>query len=200
MNRPKSRKKAVLNVIGSIAYVACLLQWLWMLLILLPSMVNSPLFKFFSPTMTAPKPVVQQPVAPTGEVPVFLTFIALVVGVAIVVGAIYVMLFKVPRSVARTGEKVTHTAATVISPIIIEHTHLPAKQRRTIPMLIIVVIKLTLVFLPLGLLLFAQGVSAAMSFDLIMLIGIFLFSWAFLAFALQFVLSQLLKVDYKTIR
>lgn len=128
------------------------------------------------------------------------TILALLIGVAIVIGAVYVIFVKFPRSVAKTGEKVTHSAATVISPIIIEHTHMPAKQRRTVPTLIIVIMKLALVFLPLGLLLFAQGVDVAMSFDLIMLIGIFLFSWAFLAFALQFALSQLLKVDYRTIR
>lgn len=189
-----------MNVMGSIGYVACLLQWLWAMIILLPSMIESPIFKFFVPDTTETPPPVVQPTPSSEGIPAIITVIALLLGVAIVIGTIYVMFVKLPRSVAKTGEKVTHTAATVISPVIIEHIHVPAKQRRTIPMLVIVVTKLLLVFLPLGLLLFAQGIEVAMSFDLIMLIGIFLFSWAFILFALQFVLSQLLRVDYKTIR
>lgn len=185
---------------GSIGYVACLLQWLWMVILLLPSMVESPVFKFFAPNRVETPPPVVQPTTPSEGIPTIITIIALVLGVAIIIGAIYVMFVKLPRSVAQTGEKVTHTAAAVISPVIVEHVHIPAKQRRTVPTLVIVAMKLLLVFLPLGLLLFVQGVDVAMSFDLIMLIGIFLFSWAFLFFALQFVLSRLLRVDYATIR
>jgi len=56
------------------------------------------------------------------------------------------------------------------------------------------------VFVPQCLLLFAEGQKLSMSFEVIMIIGFTLFSWSFLLFAVQFGLSRLLYVDYKTIR
>lgn len=192
----------VLNTLGSLGYVACVLQWFWVSIIFLPSLINSPLFQTFSPTDTTISPPLEQPVNPpsSGDIPFIVTAIALVVGVLIVIGAIYVILVKFPRSVAKTGETVTHTTAAVISPVIIRHTHLPAKQRRVIPITIIIVMKLLLVFVPLCLLFFARELTLAMSFELIMVIGVVLFSWSFVLFALQFVLSQLLRVNYKIVR
>lgn len=198
MKKSQSRKVAFLNALGSLGYVACFLQWLWVLLIFLPSIVDSPFFRFFVPTGQTEQPVM---VAQTGSVPLFVTVLALIVGICIVVGSMYIIFVKIPHSAAKAGEVVTHRTATAISPIITRHAPpLSAKQRRTLPATIIVSMKLLFVFLPLCLLIFADGLTIAISFDLIILIGVVLFSWAFLLFAVQFALSQLLRVDYKTIR
>lgn len=159
------------------------------------------MFQLLIPTSSTPaQPVTPSEPTAAGSVPLFVTILALCIGVAIVVGGFYIMFFKLPKSLAKTGEKVTHAPAEALTPLIVEHTHLPAKQRRAIPMLVIITVKLFLVFTPLCLLFFASELSLAMSFDLIMFIGIILFSWSFMAFAFQFALSQLLRVDYKTIR
>lgn len=172
-----------------------------MIIILLPSIMNSPLFRLIAPPDYAVPPASQQPItASPGDIPSVITILAFICSGLVIVSAIYIMLIKLPRSVAKTGETITHGAATIISPIITEHVPMHVKRRRTVPIVVIIIMKLLCVFAPLCLLLFAQGLSLAMSFELIMVIGIVLFSWAFLLFALQFVLSQLLRVDYKTIR
>lgn len=201
MKQPKGRKVTVLNTLGSLGYVACLLQWMWMLLILLPAILRSSFFQFITSTSPVPPPtVVVASGSTSGDVPFLVTAIAFILAGAIILGSLYVILVKLPRSVAKTGEKVTHTVATVITPVIIQHIHLPSKQRRQLPVILIVIMKFLLVFIPLCLLFFAEGQKLSMSFEVIMIIGFALFSWSFLLFAVQFVLSRLLYVDYKTIR
>ncbi len=203
MKKPHSRKITFLNALGSFGYIACLLQWFWVVMILLPPLVESPFFKLLTPGSdgsTVSEQVIETAPSQTGTAPVVVTVVAFVIGAAIIVGALYIIFVKLPRSVAKTGEAVTHKAATAISPVIVRHTHLPAKQRRQVPAMIIVVMKLLLIFLPLCLLLLAQNVELSMSFELIMVIGIVLFSWSFVLFGLQFTLSELTHTDYKTLR
>ena len=201
MKQQTGRKVAILNALGSAGYVACLFQWLWTSLILLPSMLQSPLFQsWFQPVAPV---VVETHVRQStggGEMPGYLSLIILILGIALVLGMLYVFFAKIPRSVVRTSEKVTHTVADVVTPVVIKHAHLPEKQRREIPRTIILSFKLLLVFAPLCLLLFARGLPLAMSFELIMMIGIVLFSWAFFFFAVQYVASKLLGVDYRKVR
>lgn len=199
MKQAKSRKVVVLNGLGTVGYVACAIQWLWTVMILLPLIIHSSVFTFFTPT-TPTQPTTPVETTSSGAVPVIITIIALCIGVVIILGALYIIFFKLPKSIARTGQTVTHVPATTLTPLIIEHTHLPQKQRRALPVLLIAFLKLLLVFTPLCLLFFAQQLSLALSFELIMFVGIIIFAWSFLSFALQFALSQLLKVDYTTIR
>lgn len=200
MTQSKSRKIVLLNFLGSVGYVACLLQWLWMLLIFLPSMMRSELFKAWFQPVPPSAPVVASQAAGSTTIPGYVALVVLVLGIVIALWALYAVFAKLPRTVARTGEKVTHTVAETITPIITKHVPLPEKQRRDIPSLTIVIMKLVLVFTPLTLLLFAHGISISMSFELIMFVGIVLFCWAFLFFALQYMSSLLLNVDYTKLR
>jgi len=200
MKQSKGRKVTILNAIGSLGYVACFLQWTWTVLILLPAIIQSPFFRFVtSSSPAAPQPSIVAS-GSIGSVPLVATVIAFILAGVIIIGSIYIILVKFPRSVVRTGEKVTHTVATVISPVITQHIHLPPKRQRELSMVLIVIMKFLLVFVPQCLLLFAEGQKLSMSFEVIMIIGFTLFSWSFLLFAVQFGLSRLLYVDYKTIR
>lgn len=200
MKPQKSRKIIALNLLGSAGYIVCLLQWSWMLVILLPSILQSSMFEqWLGPSQAAPS--TPAPVyASGGEVPGYVALIGLIVGIVFLLWALYVMLAKFPRTVARSGEKVTHTVVETVTPVIIEHIQLPKKQQREVPEIIMLCLKLLLIFAPLCLLLFAQGITIAMSFELIMLIGIVLFAWSFVFFALQYGVSKLLHIDYKKLR
>lgn len=201
MKQQTGRKVAILNALGSAGYIACLFQWLWTSLILLPSVLQSPLFQsWFQPVAPVVSETPAQVEASGGGVPGYLSLIILVAGIVLVLGMLYVLFAKIPRSVVQTGEKVTHTVAEVVAPVLIEHVHFPEKQRREIPRAIIITFKLLLIFTPLCLLLFAHGLTIAMSFELIMMIGIVLFSWAFFFFVVQYVASKLLGVEYAKIR
>lgn len=202
MKREKNRKIAFLNLLGSLGYIACLLQWFWAILILLPSIVQSPVFEFFSPDTTpTQQPVVEQPAQSSPEaLPLWIGALGLLVGLFVVVGSLYVILFRFPRSVARVGEKATHSVVATVTPFVVEHIPMPPKQKRVLPEILMIVIKLLLVFVPLLLLVCARNLDLAMSFEIIVIIGVWLFSWAFLLFTLQFFLSKFLKVAYKTIR
>lgn len=202
MKPAKSRKIVLLNFLGSVGYVACLFQWMWTLLIFLPTILESGLFQaWFRPvTPAAPEVTNQVTTNSSAAIPGYVALAVLLLGIVVALWALYAVFAKLPRTVARTGEKVTHTVAETITPIITRHIPIPEKQRKEIPELIIVIIKLVIVFMPLCLLLFAHNLSLSMSFELIMVIGVLLFCWAFLFFALQYIASKLVHVDYKKVR
>lgn len=198
----KKRQIAILNGLGTVGYVASATQWSWALIILVPLLVESPMFRFFVPTDSVAPPLIEHnlPVVQTYSVSPVMIVLAILVGVAVMIAGLYIMAVKVPRLLVKTGEKVTHTPALVLTPVITRHMKLPAKQKKMLSTTIIVAIKLLLVFIPLGLLFLSNNMNIAISFELIMLIGITLFSWSILFFALQFVLCRVLDVDYRSIR
>lgn len=198
-NRSDLSRK-VLNVIGGVAYVTCLLQWLWTTLIFLPVIIDSAFFKLFLSSDQAPIQPVVQTQASSYTMSPFVSFGGIVFGVLIVAVSLYILMVKIPKNVANTGQKITHTPVNVIVPVIVKHSHLMPAQKKLLPITVIMSIKLLLTFIPLCLLTLATSPLIHLSFAITMLVGVVLFSSTFFMFALQLLLSRFLKVDYKTIR
>lgn len=192
--------RKILNIIGGAAYVSCLMQWLWTILIFLPIIVSSPFFTLFLSSEQTPAQPLVQTQASSSAISPLVSFGGVALGIIILAVSIYVIVVKVPKSIARTGEKITHTPVDVIVPVIVKHSHLMPAQKKLLPDAVIISIKLILTFVPLYLLTLAGDQPIRLSFAITMLVGTVLFSWSFFMFALQLLLSRFLRVDYRTIR
>lgn len=202
MNKRRNLKTSLLNFLGGAGYIVALLQWFWAIAIFLPSIVALPFVKEFlghSETETVRPTVVTQAAASSGPGPV-ISFLGFVLAFAVVLGIVYVLVTKIPRSIAKSGEAITHKPAAIIAPIVVKHVHLSPKEKKALPTWLIVIFKLLIVYVPLCLLVFASTLKLAISFEIIMVIGALLFSWSFFVFALQLLLARLWRVDYKTVR
>ena len=200
MKQRVNMKTSVLNVLGTIGYVIALFQWFWVVIIFLPSIARLEILKgFFEHTENIPAP--PQIVMNAGTGPSwFVTLIGYVLAAIVLSGILYGLIAKIPRTIAKTGETITHKPAAIIAPIVVRHVHLTPKEKQTVPTWLIAIVKILIIFIPLSLLVFASTLRLVLSFEVIMLVGVVLFSWSFFVFALQFLLARFLKVDYKTIR
>lgn len=192
---------AILNIIGGVGYVINVLQWFWLAMIFLPGLLKSQLLKdILLSTHETPNPPPPEPVVSMSLPLPFTIAIWMLAGVVIVIG-IYVIFVVLPKSVARTGTAVTHTPATVIAPVILRRAHLPEKQKRELPALIIVTVKAILVLVP-WIVLYAAPLepSQPLPLNIVTGIGAVLCAVTGFLFAAQYAFSRIYRLDYKTLR
>ena len=201
MKRGINLKKSILDFLGGAGYIAALFQWLWVVAVFLPSIVAAPVVQEFLGHPET-KPVQPSIVAHTSSAAMnpLVTFLGIAVAVAFLSWILYTLVTKIPRSIARSGETITHKPAAVLSPIVVKHMHLTPKEKRAVPSWFIVAFKFLIIFVPLCLLVFAMSLTLAVSFEVVMVIGVVLFSWSFLSFSAQLLLARFWKVDYQTVR
>lgn len=164
VEKKKTKKVAFLNVLGAAGYIACVLQWLWIAAILLPALLKSSFFKSLVPTAEPAKTVVVQQNIANTETPPLLVLLGILLAIIVVGVLLYFFAVKFPRSVAKTGSTVTHAPATTLTPIIVQHSHLTPKQKRSLPAAIIMSMKALLIAVPLLLLFFAGTIKQPLSF------------------------------------
>lgn len=192
------RKHFVPNFIGGLAYLSCLVQWIWLLIIFLPGFVDNQTVKdLLVPsysTETAPS------VAKTSVTSPELSFIFLLIGLAIglVVVALSVYgLLRIPKAVSKTGRSITHKPVEFAVPLILRKKTVSQNIRLKLSRQMIFALKLLLTFLPTVLILPAQNIELVMSTQAIALVTLFLFACTFSLFCLQAIVSKLMKVDYR---
>lgn len=201
MVEKNTKTHAIVNNLGTLGYLACALQWCWLGIIMVPAVAKSPFWNWMyeHPQQTPPPTITQTP-SPGDVVSPLIITIGFLVGVAIIAAWLYILVVKLPKTISKTGEMITHIPAKAVLPVFEQHAHVTPKQKRQFSTNALVTMKLLLIFLPLGLLLFAQSLSLPVAFEFIMSSGVILFGSAFGLFAFQFVLAHFLHIDYRTLR
>lgn len=201
MRNTISVKVRILNIIGATGYIVTLLQWFWTVIIFIPSIIQSPLFvQFFSPVKESPLPVATSSPTAVSVSPV-MALLGTILGIVIAGVLIYIMASKVPRTIAKAGETMTHKPAELLVPIVIKHSPKLSKQeKRALPTTFILIVKMLLVVAPFCLLAFASRLNLDVTFEIVVVVGVMLFSWSFFLFALQFFLARFLHVEYRDLR
>jgi len=135
----------IANLLLGVAYLAVILNWLWLSVIALPRLIETGKFDLLT-KMPEPTPEVVQPDA-VGASPL----VWLVVGVATlgILIMTVVVLIRLPRFVVQTGQKLVNETAEAVIPAITHHKPLPAKKKRALSRRIMLGIQLTLSVLPL---------------------------------------------------
>ncbi len=187
----KRLKLFIVQALAVLAYLACAVLWVLMLLPYGPSLLESDAYKTFvthsdSQPIPAPQPVA---LPPAGQGIVFVAAILLVIGVI----AVTVMSFRrAPRMIGHVGQQLTRRTAEMIVPMITHHHKIPAKKRRLLTARIIIYIKLLIVIVPVLVVLFAPmpPLPPQLTRELLQFIAGLIAGWAILLFGSQLMLSK----------
>ncbi len=198
--KERSRKQILLDTIGTAGYVAATVQWLWLCLLFMPSFLHSPLFTTFimptTATSQAPEAIIT---TSSGSAPLWAIVFAVVVGIIAVVGGIYALI-RLPGSIGKGGETITHTPVEILMPKIAKRQHLKPKQRLVMSRQLLFVLKLLLCVIPAVTVLFVSELPDGLTRGVIAIISLFLFAWSFCFFILQALIAKVVGVGYETIR
>lgn len=186
---PASQQKSitVANFFGALGYISCLLQWLWATVLLLPLLLESDVKYFLLPHVDS-STTTTSTIQLSGP-SLLWTIIGGIVTIIVFIITI-VILVRLPQAIAKTGKKVTHTAAKTLVPIV-AHTHeLPAKKRLQLTARLLKIIKLTLCLMPFGLLLVSYFYPPkGLSIELIWVLGAMLAVGTMVWFSLQYAIA-----------
>lgn len=140
----------------SIAYVICLLQWTWAMILYLPLLTNiTVLTDLTTPDTSAQSAPIAFPALPE---PVSI-ILAGVITVAAIMATI-IILVKLPKTINTTSERVIHSVARSAVPIVTHHAPLPIRQKRQIEVRVSYAVQIGLVVLPLIISLFSPSTDA----------------------------------------
>ena len=192
------RKHFVPNFIGGLAYLSCLVQWTWLLIIFLPGFMENQTMKdlLFPVRSSGPAPYMAETTATTPELSFIFLFIGLTVGLLVLALSVYGLL-RIPKAVSKTGRSITHKPVEFAIPLILGKKTTSQKIRLKLSRQMIFAFKLLLAFLPAVLVLPVQNIELVMSTQAIAMVTLFLFACTFSLFCLQATVSKLMKTDYR---
>jgi len=124
--------------------MAVTLQWLWVLVVGLPQLIETGLLDSLMSTApvepaSAMHPVEFSPVLAIAAGVITLAFLVLTI----------IIFIKLPKAISMTGERIVHQSTNAVVPIVTQHKKIPAKKKRLISRRITKIIQLLLVIIPL---------------------------------------------------
>ena len=142
-------KKGVANFFGSLGYISCTLEWLWIFLLYI-KYIQKMLDHFIGTASNNTPTETPIPVA-TSSSPNVLMILLSVVIVAIVIAMSIYLLYKIPTSIVKTSKITVHNTAKNIAPIIINTQHNPQTKSFNIKLTftLVLVIKIILILVPI---------------------------------------------------
>ena len=191
MAKHTQKQLNIVNTFGVFCYISMLVQWMWIVAVFLPALLENETFKsLFLPSGGSE----QTPIVSTSSAPSGLTIvIGLAVTVVVLVITI-VILIRLPSTIAKSGAKITHETARVVRPVVTHHQPLAPKKQRLIDTKLVLYIKLVIATVPLLLLVFLPLVSLKLEKDVVVLLSAALEGATMLWLCLQYGLSKLFKL------
>lgn len=127
----------------TLSYVFSALLWLWLLMLLMPSLLESDAIQFLTPdtSQTTQSEVISGPSSP----------ILLAIGGAVTIVMLIVtvvILVRLPGTLTKTGHTATEKISERIVPVLTHHQKIPKKKRQALTARTIVYIRLLLIVLP----------------------------------------------------
>lgn len=183
-------KLHIANVFGTLGYVSVMFQWLWMLVVLATPILSSDFAApLFLPSENS-TPV--QPLATDIPGPIATIFMVLAVAFAISV-TIYAVV-AVPRTIGRSGQKVTQVSAQVVLPRLTHHRKITKKRQKTLLERISWSIKLVLLAIPVIALLAPVSAELGLEREVVVGFGLYCALMSVLWFGLQFIFARLARL------
>ena len=167
------------NSLGTLGYFSSGIQWVWATIILCYPIIsdkNSFLFKRdLAPVVTN--------TPPTEPLPPVIGIILITFTLALLIMTV-IILMRLPKTIGKTGAKITQTASAAIVPTITHRKKLTKKRRSFLTYRVTLAVKLAASLLPLAALFFAPSIPA-MPINVIWAVAIFCFICTVFAFTLQ---------------
>lgn len=187
MTKPKPRSKHIaVTIFGTLFYIVSAFGWLWAILPYIPDIAK--LSRSLQPEA---QPV--EHVVTAGPPSLLLIIIAISVTIAILAMTVYVLI-KLPSTIRRSGEKLTHSTSSHIVPILTHHTALSPKKRRQLTAKVTFYVKLLLCTLPVAVSACSILVPTGLSYELTMLVATFFAVIALVLLGTQLLLAKWLRV------
>ena len=190
--RSATLRRTSASLLAGIAYIACVFQWLWVMMIALPPLVKSGAFDSLMSKGDSAPVIKAAPIVVTPLV----GFIIGAVTVAMIVITVYVLL-RLPKTITKTGETIVQHTAHAVMPIVTHHKPLLAKKRRLLSMRLKLIIQLTLTIVPLLISLLLPSFQD-ISKDIIIFIAALLAAVSLAGFVAAWVLTYNLKPTSRT--
>lgn len=187
-------KSALSNTLGALAYLFCLLQWVWAVVLYLPAILRSDFIKQFMQKPVAPPPITNQPVEISTVGLIFTVAIVVIVAIA----TIYIII-KMPYTIGKTGSKISHKATDIALPIVTSHKKLPPKIKLQLTARLLFITKISLCVIPFGIILLVDNQTVSMSRDIVLIIGVFTALGSLAFFGLQAASTKLLHINYRQV-
>lgn len=180
-----SRKLAFVNVLGTLGYMSILFQWLWAIVIIANPILSSD-FSFFIPST----PVPPEPTPPISTAPSPIVIIVVIALTVVVFAATLYILWRLPKSLGLGVGKATKKTADALTPLLPHHHPITKKRRRVLSRRIVLVIKWTIIVIPL-LTLFASHDIGPMTKTVILWVGIFGATCSTIYIGIQLLLARM---------
>ena len=185
-------KQKIINLFGAIGYLNCFLSWFWVGILYLNKVIESPLLIQKIPDK--PKLIVAPPSTPVNQSSILL---AIIITILIVVIVVYVM-FKIPKSIAKTSKNIVHQTALKTVPVIsrISHKKISKQKQLKLTPKIVFSLKLSLIIIPILIAWLSKSVAADNSIDysIVLTISLALSGLSLLFFGIQYILAYILKI------
>ena len=193
MNRAHARHLAARFFLG-LCYIFITLQWLWIFAVGLPPLIKSGALDGLTPTSSS---VPAEPsVASGGELsPV----VAVVIGIVTLVflALTIIIMIRLPRTVAKTGDKIIHQATEAVIPVVAHQHALSAKKKQQLSRRITALIQLLLIILPL-LVAFLLPAVEALTHQVVMVLALCLAAASLASLALYWLFAPRKKATSRT--
>lgn len=183
----KTRKKHVaVTIFGTLFYIVSAFGWLWAILPYVPDIAK--LSKSLQPDT---QPV--EHVATAGPPSLLLVIIAVGATIAVLAMTIYALI-KLPSTIRKSGEKLTHSASSHIVPILTHRTALSPKKRRQLTAKVTFYVKLLVCTLPVAVSACGLIVPTGLPYELTLLVATFFAVIALVLLGTQLLLAKWLRV------
>jgi hypothetical protein len=187
-----TKQRLLIQTLGILGYISCIFQWLWTVIVFLPSLLENEALKILLlPPDTSQIP--EEPSTLTQEPSLLFTVIAVIVTLIVIAGSAYVLL-RLPIAIAKAGKTTTTRAARTIVPLVTHHKPLPPKKEKILTAQIVRLLKFVACIMPMLLLGFILFIDTSLSKDLIVLIGGALALASIFWFSLEYLLAKLFKL------
>src|SRR6476620_721240 len=132
-------RKGLAAVFRGIAYLSVTLQWLWLLILVLPPLMESEtLNEFIQPTSTVNAPVLKaEPIELTGVSLVLISIITIVLILTTIV-----LILRLPKAIVETGDTILHKTTDLAIPVLTHKAHIPAKKRKRLELRVTLIVQL----------------------------------------------------------
>lgn len=168
----------------SIAYVLATLQWLWILALGLPLLIDAGTLDGLMPPEQVQQPV--QQTSPDSLSPAFAIFAGIITLLFLVITVI--ILIKLPRTIAKTSDAVIHQASEAIVPVVTQHHKISTKKKRVLSRRITISLQLLLITVPFVIAFFIPPVQTITS-QIITTLAMWLAGISLLCFVVSWLLE-----------
>ena len=152
-----------------------------------------------SPSQPQIVPIVVAPNVATETSPsvdIFVIVISIMIVVVMLALTVY-LLFKIPSTIVKTSKKIVFETAEKTAPLIlhVQHKKETKKNRLKLTPRLVLIFKVILMLVPLILIFLSKSIeNEFISFDLVLIVGVWLAIVCAINFILQYVCGRLLKV------